>query len=156
MKWCDRYTDHFSGQPRKIKRIFNSYMISRLVADDLNLTGDVFREKLLKLIVLFEQWPYRMSWMVLIIAENIQQQEESLKSNIKRIKDNGINEKYSANEGLLETLEEITGVKKRDVKECLECILLYAYQILVQGLMHSPEISFMELQREDGYPQVFE
>jgi hypothetical protein len=130
-------------------------MISRLVADDLNLTGDVFREKLLKLIVLFEQWPYRMSWMVLIIAENIQQQEESLKSNIKRIKDNGINEKYSANEGLLETLEEITGVKKRDVKECLECTLLYAYQILVQGLMHSPEKSFMELQR-DGYPRVFE
>jgi hypothetical protein len=152
MKWCDKYADHFSGQPRKIKRIFNSYMISRLVAEDLNLTDGVFREKLLKLIVLFEQWPYRMSWMI-IIAENMQQ-EESLKSNIKRMKDHGINEKYSANEGLLETLEEITGVK-RDLKECLECTLLYAYQILVQGLMHSPEESFMELQR-DGDPQVFE
>ena len=34
-----------------------------------------FNKKLLKIIILLEQWPYRMAWL-LLVAENLQQEFE--------------------------------------------------------------------------------
>ncbi len=152
--WYRKYADHISGQPRKIKRIINSYMLSRHVADSSNLKEPAFREKLLKLTILLEQWPYRMSWM-LIMVENMQQEIRIIK-----------NHKYDKNEqeflrkqSLVQILDKADNNRENrkalTIMDCLDYPLLKVYRLLVQGLMHSPDDAHVQLQR-DSDPQVFE
>jgi hypothetical protein len=42
-------------------------------------SDSVFYQKLLKFSILLEQWPYRMSWMLLVV-ENLQQEMEIIES----------------------------------------------------------------------------
>ena len=78
-EWFEKYADHMVGQPRKMKRISNSYMgVSRIIAKKLSpklasSEGDDFRRKLMKMIILIEQWPYRMAWLM-VIVQNVQQE----------------------------------------------------------------------------------
>mmetsp|Transcript_21754 Transcript_21754/g.32052 ORF Transcript_21754/g.32052 Transcript_21754/m.32052 type:complete len:181 (+) Transcript_21754:268-810(+) len=50
-EWFEKYADHMVGQPRKMKRINNSYMVSRIIAKKLSpklasSEGDDFRRKI--------------------------------------------------------------------------------------------------------------
>jgi hypothetical protein len=142
--WFNRYADDLVGKPRKMKRIINSYMVSRIVAKKLRpkLAGQKeFGEKLLKLIILCEQWPYRMAWF-LVVAENIQQ-EKSLQDQLPQ---NPIGDSLS------NILSKSSGVA---VKDIMDLPLLTVYHNLVQSVIHSPETAESLLQR-DGDPQVFE
>ena len=77
LQWFKDYSNVFEGNPRKMKRIINSYMVSRYVAQRLkvnqNRGNDLFYKKLLKLIILFEQWPCRMAW-ILAVVKNLQRE----------------------------------------------------------------------------------
>jgi hypothetical protein len=61
---------------REKLNIVNSYMVSRYVAKETKRSGvdKVFSKKLFKLIILFEQWPSRMAWLM-VIVENLQQEK---------------------------------------------------------------------------------
>jgi hypothetical protein len=59
-----------------MKRIVNSYMVSRYIANKMNPgipSDSVFYTKLLKFTIVLEQWPKRMAWMLLVV-ENLQQE----------------------------------------------------------------------------------
>jgi len=76
LHWFQWNSIFLSGKPRKIKRIINSYMVSRLVAAIIRGESErvsYFHKNLMKLTILLEQWPYRMAWMLLIV-ENLQQE----------------------------------------------------------------------------------
>jgi len=151
----DNYAEHLVGLPRKMKRIVNSYMVSRCAAKEMKRSGvdKVFSEKLLKLIILFEQWPYRMAWLM-VIVENLQR-EKSIRVDVE--KEGSQHQSYSADENTIAIIKRLTGetAEEFDLSDCLELSLLDVYHTLVQGLIYSPERSFAELQR-DGDPQVFE
>jgi hypothetical protein len=62
-----------------MKQIVNSYMINRYIANRMKPgipSDSVFYKKLLKLTILFEQWPYQMPWMLFLGVDNLQQELE--------------------------------------------------------------------------------
>ena len=75
-----------SGKPRTLTRIINTYNVARSLLDkayDSSSNPNVVEEssiklkkKLMKTIILCEQWPYRMSWL-LQVAEDCWQEELS-------------------------------------------------------------------------------
>lgn len=74
----DHYSNCCIGEPRKMKLIINCYMFSRSVVEDELLDSTkkldrIFRDKMLKLLILCEQWPCRMSWLFIVI-DNLQQE----------------------------------------------------------------------------------
>ena len=80
----DKFTPYLEGNPRKLKRVINSFNVARLIAE--RRIGEVkeptkkaaksdLKHKLLKLTILTEQWPYRMGW-VMQFVEDMQQQHE--------------------------------------------------------------------------------
>lgn len=129
-------------------------MISRYVADKMNLKGPVFREKLLKLTILLEQWPYRMSWM-LIMVENMQQQNRIIQNHKNDEKKQERLRKQSLVNLLAKADHNEERTKALTIMDCLDYPLLEVYHLLVQGLMHSPDDAHVQLQR-DADPQVFE
>jgi Leucine-rich repeat (LRR) protein len=147
--WFKKYADYFVGKPRKMKRIMNSYMVSRIVAKKLrpNLASQKeFGEKLLKLIILCEQWPYRMAWF-LVVAENIQQE--------KSLQDQRCIESQNPVGDTLTNIISKSLVGRVPEKGIMDLPLLTVYHNLVQSVIHSPETADSLLQR-DGDPQVFE
>ena len=146
--WFKKYADCLVGKPRKMKRILNSYMVSRIVAKKLrpNLARqNEFREKLLKLVILFEQWPYRMAWF-LVIVENIQQER------LLQDQDRSIVSHNPIGDTLTNIISRLAGVPDKDI---MDLPLVHVYHLLVQSLIHSPETASIQLQR-DSDPQVFE
>jgi len=141
------YADHFVGEPRKIKRILNSFMLSRTIAKRLSPSvtmNSSFSGKLLKLIILCEQWPYRMAWLFVVVdnfhKEGIMNGETndsvvSVFSIIKEIPDDS---------------EEIG--KSGDG---LNIPLFKIYRLIVKVLIHSPDDAKIQLQR-DGDPYLFD
>jgi hypothetical protein len=148
--WFKEYADQLVGEPRKMKRIINCYMVSRIIAKKLSpkLAGSAdgdFRRKLMKMIILFEQWPYRMAWLM-VIVENIQQ-EISLKQRTNSEKGNPIGK------NLTSIISTVFGKEKEE--DIMALPLLDVYYRLVQTLIHSPTNAEIELLR-DGDAQVFE
>ena len=140
--WFETYADHMVGEPRKMKRITNSYMVSRIIAKELspnlfNSKGSDFRRKLMKMIILFEQWPYRMAWLI-VIVQNLQQ-ELSLK---ERNRNNGNPIGNNLTSIILNLFQ------KEKEEEITALPLIHVYYQLVQTLIHSPEEARAELQRD--------
>ena len=74
--FIQQYIHYFSNKPRTMMRIVNTYNVARHVANDLHLNrkmDDSFYKKMLKLLILCEQWPYRMSWLMQL-AEDVWQE----------------------------------------------------------------------------------
>lgn len=141
MEYFQRYDEHLIGKPRKIKRIINSYMISREISQLHGIELPSFREKLLKLVILTEQWPYRITWLMLI-AENLQQ-ERSLGNDVRN--------QLPQNSDIISVLKKL--FDKKEV-EFLDIPLVEIYHKIVFVLMHSPPDAHVQVQR-DGDPQDF-
>ncbi len=62
-------SEWLSRNPRRIKRIVNVYRISRSLDPD---TTPAHRQKLVKWIVMSEQWPFRTAWMMQFIEDDEQ------------------------------------------------------------------------------------
>lgn len=76
------------GNPRRLKRIVNSYMVSRALArpkDKEKLRGTDwrgFREKLVRWTFLCEMWPVRVSWILQLIADEQEHNLDMYNSNL--------------------------------------------------------------------------
>ena len=151
-------------------------MLSRTIAKDLKpslANEDDFGQRLLKLTILCEQWPYRMAWLF-VIVKNIQK-ETMLKDEWKQVVPAKINphdkeddkdvaeeedvvyKKSSGNpvgKSLTAIILRLSQANKEDY-EILDLPLLQVFHHLVQSLIHSPENPHIQLQR-DADPQVFE
>ena len=72
------------GNPRRMKRIINVFNVSRRIAELRFETSSPILTKLtakiLKLVILVEQWPYRMAWLLQFIED------------VKQMNDHGVEE----------------------------------------------------------------
>merc|ERR1711935_1065622 len=77
VKWFRSLAKYFSGRPRSMGRVINSYNLSRYIVDaTMNpAPSPSFYRKLIKLILMAEIWPYRTSWLLQIAEDTLQQQE---------------------------------------------------------------------------------
>ncbi|MEK7323636.1 MAG: P-loop NTPase fold protein, partial [Chloroflexota bacterium] len=66
-------SEWLSRNPRRVKRIINVYRISRSLDPD---TSSAHRQKLIKWIVMSEQWPYRTAWIMQHIEDDEQSEKE--------------------------------------------------------------------------------
>jgi hypothetical protein len=71
---CLEYFLHFvDGNPRRMKRIINVFNVSRFIAElRCGASRPIlpqFTSKLLKMVILVEQWPYRMAWLLQFIED---------------------------------------------------------------------------------------
>ena len=77
-----RLAEFVAPNPRKLKRITNLYLLCRLLLPDeaSGLTGDMrveeswikLRDRLLAWLILCEQWPMRMCWILQVLQDNQQ------------------------------------------------------------------------------------
>jgi len=65
-KWFEQYIHYMGSTPRRMIRISNIYNISRILVEaTFSRDSDrFFNQKLLKITILCEQWPYRMSLLI--------------------------------------------------------------------------------------------
>lgn len=150
-KWFNKYCNYLVGKPRKIKRIINSYMVARLIANkkksEMEPTDNFFK-KLLKFTILLEQWPCRMAWMMLVV-ENLHQQIE-----IRVLEENSEDLTSSIGKCLISLFEsKVSGKITREY--CNNISLVEIYRRVVYVLIHASNDATEELHR-DGDPQDFE
>ena len=143
-KWFQGYSEYFVGSPRKMKRIANSYIIARVVASKLSSKKNedilIFQKKLLQFTILLEQWPCRMSW-ILLIVENFEQEPLNEGDEVPEI-----------GESLRSIFKKLL---KKDDTNYSDCPLIEIYRLIVKVLIHSSIDSENQLSR-DGDPQIFE
>ncbi len=100
------YAKYLSPNPRRIKRIVNVYRVARLLPRSLTESQ---RRKLIKWVILSEQWPLRLSW-ILEEIENDEQQfpDGNMPDSNKGAEDKPAAERrYNANCTLGEVFEKI-------------------------------------------------
>jgi len=176
--WFSANARFVSGNPRTIKRILNVFNVGRYIADHTGNFGGEFSIKLLKFIVLLEQWPYRMAWL-LQLAEDVLQSERAVPVTATAIQQ-GDESSRETNMGnadqtnsfkrpgtTLATLcyklhkqQHKQQIDPAEYKHCIktmyeELALYHVYDRLVQSLMYSLEGVDLLLRR-DGDPQQFE
>ncbi|MBI5080107.1 MAG: hypothetical protein HZB17_02215, partial [Chloroflexi bacterium] len=67
------FSRYYTPNPRRIKRIVNIYRIVRLLAGEQSAE---FRRKMIKWVILSEQWPYRVAWVLQKIEDEYQLSHE--------------------------------------------------------------------------------
>jgi len=139
------------GEPRKMKRILNSFMLSRIIAKKLKPHGivdSVFSKKLMKVIILCEQWPYRMAWLF-VVVDNFRKEKKK------------IGEPHDDGESIVSIIQDISkGVSKGEggttkSGDDVNPPLIVVYRRIVNVLIHSPDDAKLQLQR-DGDPYLFD
>ena len=71
-----------TGNPRKIKRIINIYRLARLI-----LPAGIERAKAVRWILLTEQWPYHMAWIIEHIENDAQSGNKLGKKSLRDVRD---------------------------------------------------------------------
>ena len=71
--WWNYFMSFTDKNPRRILRLLNMYAVVRQLIPSTN-PDDEFRAKLMKILLLMEQWPYRMSWLFQIVDDHMQMQ----------------------------------------------------------------------------------
>jgi uncharacterized protein YraI len=74
------YALDLTDNPRKIKRIINIYRFTRLLLPSADL-----REKAIRWILMTEQWPFHVAWILELIENDVQTKKDELKE--KNIQD---------------------------------------------------------------------
>ena len=81
-RWIKSFARYFPGKARHLNRVVNVYSVSRIVA--VKSLGprmdDVFRRKLIKIILLAEIWPYRLAWLLQIAEDALHGNEMQRKT----------------------------------------------------------------------------
>jgi hypothetical protein len=69
----EAFITFIDGNPRRMKRILNGFNLSRRIAElrcgESNPILRYFTSKILKMVILVEQWPYRMAWLLQLIED---------------------------------------------------------------------------------------
>ena len=96
LKAFEGYTGSLSRNPRRVKRIVNIYRLSRILAKNMNLPAEL----LIKWVILTEQWPFRVTWIMQDVEDVFQDGQEweavkglTLPDLYERVKPKVINEK---------------------------------------------------------------
>ena len=122
-KWFTSFMPYLIGKPRKMKRIFNSYMLARCIVrlskPEIPLNSPFFRN-VLKMTILLEQWPYRMAW-VLVLVERYEP-----------VKDMNENRTDETGDSLMDIMKNIS--ENED-----EVSLKKVYKYVVQKLIHASD-----------------
>jgi hypothetical protein len=92
-KIFDSFANFLSANPRRIKRIVNIYRIARLLAPDLSHEN---REVLIKWVILSEQWPFRISWLL-----------EEIENDDQRAAQSKLGRRYADDTNIIEVLRAI-------------------------------------------------
>ena len=137
-KWFTSFMPYLIGKPRKMKRIFNSYMLARCIVrlskPEIPLDSPFFRN-LMKMTILLEQWPYRMAW-VLVLVERFERE--------KVMNDNRTDE---TGDSIIDIMKYISAKEN-------EISLKKVYKYVVQNLIHASDDEESKLLRDDD-PVVF-
>jgi hypothetical protein len=129
-----------------MKRIINSFNVSRRVAElRCGESSPILRQltsKILKMVILLEQWPYRMAWLLQLIEDVEQMSTHSVEdSRMKRF------------------LQECLGRKVRPDESCWDMIcrlgILEVYRRIVCELSMS-NLDSSNMGTIDSDPQLFE
>jgi len=163
----------------------NSFNVCRLIAEMRigNSIGSdekcIFNQKLLKLTILTEQWPYRMGWLLQFL-EDMQQQHcmhEALEERAADAKGSGDNaaargikqsnrlelvllklaQKVNGSSKPLDLAEKVIDDKSKQAEwsDAIHLPALCVYQQIVHGLIYAPS-EHRQLLALDGDPQNFE
>lgn len=84
---------YLSPNPRRIKRIVNIYRLARLLVPNLSNEN---RTLLIKWVILSEQWPFRISWLL-----------EEIENDDQRAVENKTNRRFADNDNLVKVLKAI-------------------------------------------------
>jgi len=174
-RWFCKLSKFLVDRPRAMTRFVNLYMISRSIArrklgveKPMSLT---FQKKLMKSGLLFESWPYRMSWIVQIIEDVLEEvaSEKQLGKYLigtkmdakacKNQKERDESHFYHAGESLTSVVKKFFGTSD-DPDETMGHImsrvsLFEFYDKISRALMYSPPKAREHISR-DGDPQMFE
>ncbi len=139
------------GNPRRMKRIINIFNVSRRIAElRLDASSPIFltqlSAKILKMVILVEQWPYRMAWLLQLIED------------VKQMSDHDVDDSR-----MNQLFEECFGRDKvlRD-ESCWEVIrrvgILESYRKIVCELLmsRSSADSLKNVKAMDSDSQLFE
>eukprot|EP00985_Skeletonema_marinoi_P029797 scaffold29094_cov73-Skeletonema_marinoi.AAC.1 len=66
------------GNPRRMKRFINVFNLSQRIAELRCEVSPQLTAKILKMVILVEQWPYRMAWLLQLIEDVNQMSSHSL------------------------------------------------------------------------------
>ena len=162
-----QYVGYIDGKPRILTRIINIYNVARYLADEAYSTRDsnppaeesiCFNKKLMKIVILCEHWPYRMSWL-LQVAEYCWQEESLPKHNRDEIATKFDVLKYLLREkggGLNDSTTEDRKSRETLLYHQFKKISLFdVHQRFVRYLIHSPDNADKYLSR-DHDAQVFQ
>lgn len=161
----EHYQSIFSGRPRSVNRVINSFNISRSIVNEtpaskVHRQSSCFCLKMIKLILMAEIWPYRTTWLLQIAEDAIQEEDLQIElDSLSKIKYKAPTMKhYSDTYGLTtkEVLLKICGEKNSPMEVIMPKLSLFdVYIKVVKVLMFSPESSNAEMSRDDD-PQLFE
>ena len=83
------FAEHVSPNPRKIKRLVNNFNVGRYLFTAPKGTSSngeiIWTEKMLTWIVLCEQWPVRLSWILHKLSDISQRGKEDLKKRVMQM-----------------------------------------------------------------------
>lgn len=156
--WLQNYADVLSRNPRTLKRILNTYSVFRRVRKFRDPNADVFDDfasKLLKLVIMSEQWPFAFAWILQVITTiqneflmlQVEAEESNSTSNLfseRYFLSRDLNYDLSNNEGW----KEFGNVSIRDLFLKIEKKL---FKVALQEHLHNEHIEhFMILCRKCG------
>eukprot|EP00984_Skeletonema_dohrnii_P014031 scaffold5864_cov93-Skeletonema_dohrnii-CCMP3373.AAC.9 len=130
------------GNPRRMKRIINVFNVARRITELQRKVSPQLTAKILKMVILLEQWPYRMAWLLQLI-EDINQMSTH------RVEDSRMNQ----------FLEECLG-RREDGKSWWDMIcgvgILQVYRRIVCELLLMSKVDSSNMVTKDSDPQLFE
>jgi hypothetical protein len=140
------FLSFIDGNPRRMKRIINVFNVSRRIAElRFGASSPILPQltsKILKMVILVEQWPYRMAWLLQLIEDVKQMSTHRVEdSRMKRF------------------LEECLGRKVRPDESCWDMIcgvgIVEVYRRVVCELSMS-NVESSNMGTIDSDPQLFE
>jgi len=155
-EWFILYSKYLEGKPRAMTRIVNIFNVARGIAVETlgkKAISKKFQKKLIKLLILIELWPYRMSWLLQIAEDSLEEEKlgELSKSAPGKSYDRGVGHSLA---DVMKKFGDEQGSQK--IMEILSKVSLFeTYQKVSRVLMHSPEQLGNDMAR-DSDPQLFE
>eukprot|EP00984_Skeletonema_dohrnii_P009918 scaffold3819_cov98-Skeletonema_dohrnii-CCMP3373.AAC.5 len=130
------------GNPRRMKRIINVFNVARRITELQCIVSPRLTSKILKMVILLEQWPYRMAWLLQLIEDVNQMSTHS-------VEDSRMNQ----------FLEEFLG-RREDGKSWWDMIcgvgILEVYRRIVCKLLLMSKVDSSNMVTKDSDPQLFE
>ena len=142
-EWLEAYVPFIDGNPRRIKRIMNVLnVVMNCCKMMVERISDDHFAKLLKMVILLEQWPYRMAWLFKYVENAVQW--DHIAETWKKDKDQS-SIKYDA------YFDRSASMSIDEMKSTKASALFLSK---IHGMIYSPDTFQKELQL-DSDPELF-